>query len=101
MKFNKNIPPIISAIILISGNCDAAVANGKLEFNESTINNTYILKSKDAEIRLTNDCKATSNKFGDGTWSWSNAGYTVKLKNMKLFFGRQEVDLKNTDKCMD
>lgn len=97
----KKVYFFIPFFFAATGSVFAAVASGGIAFKEKIENNSLTLTSKDAEIRLTTDCKASSKKYGDGTWTWSNGGFIINLKNKKLAFGRQEVPLTDIDKCMD
>lgn len=88
-------------LFFVSGSVFAAIDIKGNEFNEKILSNTLILSNKDDVIKLTVNCKASSNKYGDGKWTWSNGGFFINFKNKKFVFGRQEVALNDIGKCRD
>ena len=68
----------------------------KTKFNE----HGAVLKSKSLTIYLGNDCDASSPQFGNGSWDWANAGFSVYFENKEIIFGNyQELLIENDGKC--
>ena len=44
-------------------------------------------------------CDAFSKEFGEGSWSWSNAGFIVEFPDLRLAFPGQAIDIVSGNGC--
>jgi hypothetical protein len=58
-----------------------------------------VLATRGATIHLSRDCKAVSARYGEGSWQWTNGGFTVRFATQEIGFPRQEVDVGQGQAC--
>ncbi|WP_303485944.1 hypothetical protein [Celeribacter halophilus] len=70
------------------------------DFYSITVNdNGAILRSGKETIYMGKSCDVITDKGEEGSWSWSNAGFSIELPDRVMAFGRTDAPVKNGGRC--
>lgn len=101
------VPPLfLSLLIAPAAVMSDTVLGYTLEYRGNfysiTVNNNgAVLRSGEETVYMGVSCDVATDSGEQGSWSWSNAGFSISLPDRTMTFERHDSPVENDGRCQE